>query len=118
MGPMLITGVAEILVNPVVYQFAFEQAPPQLMSVVQAFNLVVAGSFSNCITGPLAVLLFPDDLDHPEAGKKVNYTFYANIACGLLCFFSYLIVDYYDEVPEENLTMTSGRQGKLTSFAS
>merc|ERR1711988_1031109 len=57
--PMLMTGIGEILVNPVVYEFAFAEAPSQLLSVVQAFNLVVAGSLSNCITGPLSIAVFP-----------------------------------------------------------
>jgi len=64
--PMVITGIAEILVNPVIYQFAFIAAPPQLISVVQSFNLVVAGAISNAITGPLANAVFPTNLNQPQ----------------------------------------------------
>eukprot|EP00439_Symbiodinium_sp_Y106_P014270 s3637_g2.t1 len=34
--PMFLTGAGEILVNPVVYQYVFEQAPAPLRSLVQA----------------------------------------------------------------------------------
>jgi len=121
--PMILTGIAEILVNPVVYQLAFDEAPKQLMSVVHAFNLVVAGSFSNCITGPLSNLIFPQNSNMPSgphwnqgngtctgpecraAGGcggapgdtsgcgDVNLTFYVNMAIGAVCLALYLIVD-------------------------
>lgn len=70
--PMFITGIGEILVNPVVYEFAFSEAPPQLLSVVQAFNLVVAGSISNCITGPLSILVFPNNLNNFDETAPVS----------------------------------------------
>merc|ERR1712203_356114 len=108
--PMLITGIAEILVNPVVYQFAFTAAPSNLMSVVQAFNLIVAGAISNAITGPVSTAIFPNNLNlkggpHNESGcgehgdigcaggcepngtgcGDVNLTYYTNIGIGVLC---------------------------------
>merc|ERR1712232_316353 len=62
--PMIMTGIGEILVNPVTYELAFAEAPSQLQSIVQAFNLVVNGAISNCITGPLLILFFPDNLNN------------------------------------------------------
>jgi len=113
--PMFITGIGEILVNPVVYEFAFAEAPSQLLSVVQAFNLVVAGSISNCITGPLSILVFPDNLNNfaennTESGigggrGDVNITFILNIIIGLLCLVAYLLVEKYDECEPEDTSL-------------
>lgn len=113
--PMFMTGIGEILVNPVVYEFAFAEAPPQLLSVVQAFNLVVAGSISNCITGPLSILVFPNNLnnfdeDNPLSGIKgqrgdVNITFILNAVIGLACLIAYLVVENLDECDPEDLTL-------------
>lgn len=113
--PMFITGIGEILVNPVVYEFAFAEAPSQLLSVVQAFNLVVAGSISNCITGPLSILVFPNNLnnfkeDDPLSGipgqrGSVNITFIVNMVIGLLCLFAYLLVEKYDECEPEDTSL-------------
>merc|ERR1719478_23601 len=60
--PMFLTGAGEILVNPVVYQYVFEHAPSRLRSIVQAMNLVAAGSISNAITASLGPLI-PEDLN-------------------------------------------------------
>lgn len=114
--PMFMTGIGEILVNPVVYEFAFAEAPSQLLSVVQAFNLVVAGSISNCITGPLSILVFPDNLnnfdeDDPDSGNDkgtrgdVNITFILNMVFGILCLVAYLVVEKYDECDPEDTSL-------------
>lgn len=70
--PMMITGVAEILVNPVVYSFAFACAPTQVVSIVQAFNLVAAGAISNTMTGPLANAIFPNNFNTAKLTKYWN----------------------------------------------
>jgi dipeptide/tripeptide permease len=120
--PMFMTGIGEILVNPVVYEFAFAEAPSQLLSVVQAFNLVVAGSISNCITGPLSILVFPSNLnnfdeDNPLSGigggrGDVNITFILNIVFGLLCLVAYLLVEKYDEMPPEDTSLERKNEGE------
>jgi len=115
--PMFITGIGEILVNPVVYEFAFAEAPSQLLSIVQAFNLVVAGSISNCITGPLAILFLPDNFNNFDEGDinsgiekagtrgEINTTFILNIIIGLLCMVAYLLVEKFDETEPEDLSL-------------
>jgi dipeptide/tripeptide permease len=112
--PMFMTGIGEILVNPVVYEFAFAEAPSQLLSVVQAFNLVVAGSISNCITGPLSILVFPDNLNNFDEGDPlrgdgpygdVNITFILNMVFGVLCLVAYLLVESYDECDPEDTSL-------------
>merc|ERR1711971_1205326 len=81
---MFITGAGEILVNPVVYQYVFEEAPSQLRSILQALNLVAAGAISNAVTAALGPLV-PGDFNE---GHLVYY-FYVNIflAAFLLAVF-------------------------------
>jgi dipeptide/tripeptide permease len=124
--PMFMTGIGEILVNPVVYEFAFAEAPSQLLSVVQAFNLVVAGSISNCITGPLSIAVFPSNLNNfdeddplsgigdPSTRGDVNITFILNIVFGLLCLVAYLLVEKYDECPPEDTSFKKEGEQPLT----
>jgi len=101
--PMFITGIGEILVNPVVYEFAFAAAPNSLLSIVQAFNLVVAGSISNCITGPLGELFVPKNLNNGP--YSINVTFILNIVIGLLCLVAYMFVEKYDECEPEDTSL-------------
>lgn len=115
--PMIITGIAEILVNPVTYQFAFAEAPHQLISVSQSFNLVVAGAISNCVTGPISNLLVKDNLNSPDFAPggfyggggehcNINWYFLFNIAIAVVCLFLYLAVEKFDDVPAEDLDLT------------
>merc|ERR550537_599065 len=91
--PMTLTGIGEILVNPVVYQFVFEEAPSRLRSIVQALNLVAAGAVSNAITAALSPLV-PDDLNT----GNIDVYFYANILLAAIMLVSYWFVAAYGEV--------------------
>lgn len=122
--PMMLTGFGEILVNPVIYQFAFERSPPQLMSFVQALNLVSQGAISNALTGPLTAKLLPDNLnyfsDSKLAGKgpsgNVTYLFYTNAAIGVVCLVLYLIVSKVDDVPDEGSEPRQVHESLVRSF--
>ncbi|CAJ1445560.1 unnamed protein product [Effrenium voratum] len=83
--PMFLTGAGEILVNPVVYQYVFEEAPAPLRSMLQALNLVAAGSISNAITAALSPLV-PENLND---GHLV-YFFYANCILAVLALLVFL----------------------------
>lgn len=83
--PMFLTGAGEILVNPVVYQYVFEQAPAPLRSLVQALNLVAAGSISNAITAALSPLV-PENLND---GHLV-YFYYINCIVALIALLLFL----------------------------
>ncbi|CAK9067731.1 unnamed protein product [Durusdinium trenchii] len=91
--PMFLTGAGEILVNPVVYQYVFEEAPPPLRSILQALNLVAAGSISNAMTAALSPLV-PENLNE---GHLV-YFYYVNCLLALVA----LVVFLY--LPEHGLS--------------
>eukprot|EP00435_Cladocopium_sp_Y103_P025964 s1043_g6.t1 len=77
--PMFLTGAGEILVNPVVYQYVFEEAPAPLRSMLQALNLVAAGSISNAITAALSPLV-PENLND----GMIVYFYYVNCIVALV----------------------------------
>lgn len=85
--PMFLTGAGEILVNPVVYQYVFEQAPSRLRSIVQALNLVAAGAISNAITASLGPLI-PEDFNQGH----VDYYFFANTGFAMVMLVAYWCV--------------------------
>eukprot|EP00434_Breviolum_minutum_P005841 symbB.v1.2.005150.t1/scaffold297.1/size245286/3 len=83
--PMFLTGAGEILVNPVVYQYVFEEAPAPLRSMLQALNLVAAGSISNAITAALSPLV-PENLNDGH----IVYFYYVNCIVALVSLLVYL----------------------------
>merc|ERR1712232_1210479 len=85
--PMFLTGAGEILVNPVVYDYVFEEAPIRLRSIVQALNLVAAGAISNAVTAALGPLV-PQDFN---TGHLVWY-FYVNCVAAVACISVYMCI--------------------------
>lgn len=83
--PMFLTGAGEILVNPVVYQYVFEEAPAPLRSMLQALNLVAAGSISNAITAALSPLV-PENLND----GMIVYFYYVNCIVALVSLLVFL----------------------------
>mmetsp|Transcript_61147 Transcript_61147/g.186659 ORF Transcript_61147/g.186659 Transcript_61147/m.186659 type:complete len:725 (-) Transcript_61147:293-2467(-) len=83
--PNALLGVAEILVYPCMYAFAYEAAPPRIRSLVQAMSLFFSGCVSNAFTTVALRVTFPDDLD---SGHMENY-YFLNTVCviaGLLLY--------------------------------
>merc|ERR1712136_45180 len=105
-SPMVLTGLGEILVNPVIYQYVFENTPASLRSILQALNLVVAGSISNAVTAALGPLI-PEDFNE---GHLVYY-FYANIVIGALSLVAFWVIARVQAIPE-----TEERTGVTSSL--
>eukprot|EP00122_Pirum_gemmata_P003316 Pgem_evm1s3000 len=77
--PFAIMGLAEILVNPVMLHFSYDQAPPRTRSLTQAFNLVACGALSNGFTAPLTTALSPFYTDNLNDGH-LEYIYYVSAA--------------------------------------
>ena len=99
--PYILVGIAEILVNPCLYCFSYESAPPQVRSLLQAVNLFFSGSVSNAFTAIVSKLLYPDDLDtgHLEYYYAVNMLL-ALVGIGL--YFSVTRCCHSHELAEGN----------------
>jgi len=83
--PNALVGVAEILVKPCMYAFAYEAAPPRIRSLVQAMSLFFLGCVSSAFTTVALRVTFPDDLD---SGRMENY-YFLNSVCVVVGLFFY-----------------------------
>lgn len=84
--PFGLVGVAEVLVNPCLYCFSYEAAPPKVRSVAQAFNLFCMGCVSNAFTAVVTQATYPEDLDE----GNLEYYYFVNIVLafvGILLYF-------------------------------
>lgn len=109
--PMALTGLGEILVNPVVYHFVFEEAPSRLRSLVQALNLVAAGAVSNAVTAALGPLI-PEDLNK----GNINYFFYVNVGLASVFLIIYWLIASHGDLPAEDPNLpAAGILGSLVA---
>jgi len=103
--PIGMIGIAEILVNPVMYCFSYSAAPPKVRSLIQAFNLIFQGGVSNAFTAVAIKATFPDDLD----SGNLEYYYFTNVVCAFIGVMVYFLVtrcgsnggDLKDSIEEE-----------------
>eukprot|EP00931_Biecheleriopsis_adriatica_P013926 TRINITY_DN11545_c0_g1_i2.p1 TRINITY_DN11545_c0_g1~~TRINITY_DN11545_c0_g1_i2.p1 ORF type:complete len:680 (-),score=121.39 TRINITY_DN11545_c0_g1_i2:41-1909(-) len=86
--PFGLMGIAEILVNPVMYCFSYEAAPVKVRSLMQAINLLFNGSVSNAFTAVVSQATYPNDLD---TGHLENY-YYINIFMAFVGLIAYFLM--------------------------
>jgi len=113
--PMFLIGAGEILVNPVIYQYVFDEAPPKLRSMVQAMNLIAQGAISNVFTAALGPLI-PTNFNE---GFLVYY-FYVNIGLAIILLVAYWLVACATKGQEREVAGSSGAdlsEAVPTSFA-
>lgn len=85
--PYFLTGAGEILVNPVVQEFAYDECPAKLRSLMMGINLLAGGTVSSAITACLAFLI-PNDLN---TGNLIPY-FIVIIVLSIALFGWYLCI--------------------------
>lgn len=117
--PFALIGMAEILVNPCMYYFAYTAAPPKVRSLVQAFNLFFQGSVSNAFTAVAMKATFPNDLDTGH----LEYYYFVNVICAFLGVFLYFYFtrcgkngqDIKEDLYEEEMDPTEHVASRKTS---
>mmetsp|Transcript_131453 Transcript_131453/g.327792 ORF Transcript_131453/g.327792 Transcript_131453/m.327792 type:complete len:590 (+) Transcript_131453:77-1846(+) len=89
LAPYAMVGIGEILVNPVLQHLAYEGAPPEMRSLLQAFNLFAMGALPNAVASSVSQALkaqVPNDLN--DGNLPVVYFINSVIGLvGILCFF-------------------------------
>lgn len=81
--PYGLTGMGEVLVNPVLQHYAYDGADPSLRSIMQAFNIFCGMGMSSAFSAALneAMSSFtPNNLDDGD----ITIAYYINVALGLL----------------------------------
>lgn len=119
--PMALTGIGEILVNPVSYAFVYEKTPAKLRALAQGVNLAASGALSSAITTSYTNIMVPSNYNYwttsavdgwttPDGNAKthsplcldgvcgrrgqVQYYFYTSAGIAVLCLISYFAVWY------------------------
>eukprot|EP00121_Abeoforma_whisleri_P014267 Awhi_evm1s13157 len=87
--PFAIMGLGEVLINPVLLHFSYDQAPPRTRSLTQAFNLVACGALSNGFTAPITTALAPYYTDNLNDGH-LEYIYYVSAGVGIIGIPLYL----------------------------
>eukprot|EP00929_Paragymnodinium_shiwhaense_P064187 TRINITY_DN32130_c0_g1_i1.p1 TRINITY_DN32130_c0_g1~~TRINITY_DN32130_c0_g1_i1.p1 ORF type:complete len:656 (+),score=134.28 TRINITY_DN32130_c0_g1_i1:79-2046(+) len=85
--PYGLMGMAEILVNPCIYALAYDEAPLQVRSLMQAFSLFCNGCLSNAFTASVSSALFPNNLEQGH----LEYFYYANTGGAFLGIILYAL---------------------------
>jgi len=91
--PYFITGCGEVLVNPVVQEFAFDEVAPRLRSFMMGFALVTMGCTPSVITAVFSGFI-PQDLNQ----GNVIWCYVANIVVSLVLLCAYFFIAIPDKV--------------------
>jgi dipeptide/tripeptide permease len=86
--PFFLTGVGEILVNPVIQEFSYDEVSPRLKSLLMGVTMVVMGCIPAVIGGGFAGFIPDRNLNN----GNVNFVFYAYFACGVLLLLAYWLI--------------------------
>lgn len=90
--PYWITGMGEILVNPVIQEFSFDEVSPNLKSLLMGVTMVVTGCIPSVISGALGGFI-PNDLNLGD----VNIVFIVFIVLSLVL----LAIQWVIALPEK-----------------
>jgi len=98
--PYFITGCGEVLVNPIVQEFAFDEVAPRLRSLMMGFTLVAMGCVPSVITAVFSGFV-PDDMND----GPVIWCYVINSAVSLILLGAYFLIAIPDKVhgPEDLL---------------
>lgn len=91
--PYWVTGMGEILVNPVIQEFAFDEVSPNLKSLLMGFTMVVMGCVPGVIEGTLTGFI-PNDLNK----GNVNIVFILFIILSVILLGLYHMIAIPDKV--------------------
>jgi dipeptide/tripeptide permease len=93
--PFWLTGMGEVLVNPVIQEFSFDEVSPRLKSLLMGVTMVVMGCIPSVMEGALCGFI-PDNLNV----GNVDMVFYVFIALSLIL----LVVYWCVALPEKTRT--------------
>jgi dipeptide/tripeptide permease len=91
--PFWVTGMGEILVNPIIQEFAFDEVSPNLKSLLMGVTMVVMGCVPGVIEGTLTGFI-PNDLNK----GNVNIVFILFIVLSLPLLGLYHMIKIPDKV--------------------
>jgi len=91
--PYFITGCGEIMVNPVLQEFAFDEVAPKLRSFMMGFTLVTMGCVPSVISALFAGFV-PNDMDN----GPIIWCYVINSAVSVVCLLGYFTIAIPDKL--------------------
>merc|ERR1712187_550300 len=77
--PFAFIGLGEIMVNPVLYYYAYSMTPPKTQSVIQAVNLVFQGAYPPALVAVFSSVLGSAQPNNLNLGH-LEYFYYVCLA--------------------------------------
>lgn len=103
--PYFVTGCGEVLVNPVLQEFAFDEVAPRLRSLMMGFTLVAMGCTPSVITAIFAGFV-PSDMNH----GPVIWCYIANNIVSVVLLIAYYFIAIPDRDPNAPLLLPRGAE--------
>merc|ERR1711862_194863 len=116
--PFALIGMGEIMVNPVLYYFAYALTSTKTQCFIQAVNLLFQGSYPPAIASVLAVLLKNDQPDNLNRGH-LEIFYYICLAVCILGMPIFAFVNWANgEMKDPNVATEDERNlgNSLTGF--
>lgn len=101
--PYFITGCAEVLVNPVLQEFCFDEVAPRLRSLMMGFTLIAMGCTPSVITAIFAGFV-PTDMNN----GPVIWCYMANNMVSVILLIAYFFVAIPDRAGRRQETEITG----------
>jgi len=102
--PYFITGCGEVLVNPVLQEFCFDEVAPRLRSLMMGFTLIAMGCTPSVITAIFAGFV-PTDMND----GNVIWCYMANNMVSIILLVAYFFIAIPDKVERRSEEKTQER---------
>jgi len=102
--PYFITGCGEVLVNPVLQEFCFDEVAPRLRSLMMGFTLIAMGCTPSVITAIFAGFV-PTDMND----GNVIWCYMANNMVSIILLIAYFFIAIPDKVERRSEEKTQER---------
>merc|ERR1712032_409022 len=97
--PYFLTGCGEVLVNPVLQEFSFDEVAPRLRSLMMGFTLVAMGCVPSVITAVFAGFI-PSDMNQ----GPIIWCYVTNNIVSLILLIAYFFIAIPDrQIGQDNL---------------
>jgi len=93
--PYFITGCGEVLVNPVLQEFCFDEVAPRLRSLMMGFTLIAMGCTPSVITAIFSGFV-PSDMNN----GPVIWCYMANNAVSIILLIAYFFIAIPDKAQQ------------------
>merc|ERR1712176_1022796 len=90
--PYFLTGVGEVMVNPVLQEFAFDEVAPRLRSLMMGFTLIAMGCVPSVITAVFSGFV-PSDLNN----GPIIFCYLANNVVAIVLLIAYFFIAIPDK---------------------